>query len=198
MSPDDLEQSFLTGMPEPAVLIYQLLPDKELADCRFMPMEYLQGKVLSAERTYYEPIYAMTLSTAETRPDQLLEDVFYMFNMNRPDDFKGHSLSVSDIVALKLNGAVSFHYVDSFGFKRLDGFLPDNPLKNAEMSVEDDYGMIDGIINNGKNPVLEQPAKMEDSRKRQFPSILDRLNRPLPAQSVANKAVPKRNQGMEL
>ena len=56
-----------------------------------------------------------------------------------------------------------FLYCDSFGFEQVPGFLPDNPLKNAEMAVEDDYGMIDGIINNGpKEPTvaqLEQQAR---------------------------------------
>ena len=198
MTSDVLEHAFLTDMSEPAVLIYQLLPDKELADRRFMPMEYLRGKGLPVERTFYEPIYAITVSTAETRPEQLLEDIFYMFNMNHPADFKGHSLSVSDIVALKLNGAVSFHYVDSFGFQRLDSFLPDNPLKNAEMTVEDDYGMIDGIINNGKNPALEPPMITEEQPRQAFPSILERLNRPVPAHSSHEKADPKKTQGMEL
>ena len=54
-------------------------------------------------------------------------------------------MSVSDIVAIKRDGKVSCHYCDSFGFAEVPGFLPDNPLKNAEMAVEDDYGMIDGI-----------------------------------------------------
>ena len=72
-------------------------------------------------------------------------------------------MSVSDIVAIKQDGKVSCHYCDSFGFQQVPGFLPDNPLKNAEMTVEDDYGMIDGIINNGpKEPTvaqLEQQAR---------------------------------------
>ena len=72
-------------------------------------------------------------------------------------------MSVSDIVAIKQNGQVSCHYCDSFGFQQVPGFLPDNPLKNAEMMLEDDYGMIDGIINNGpKEPTvaqLEQQAR---------------------------------------
>ena len=198
LEPARLEQTFLTKMQEPAILIYQLLPDKELADRRFMAMEYLQSKGLPVERTYYEPIYAMTVSTAETRPEQLLEDVFYIFNMNRPADFKGHSLSVSDIVALKIHGAVSFHYVDSFGFQRLDGFLPDHPLKNAEMTAEDDYGMIDGIINNGKNLALEPPTQTEEQLQQAFPSILERLNSPLPARTSHEKPDPKKTQGMEL
>ena len=86
------------------------------------------------------------------------------FNINHPTNYKGHSLSVSDIVALKQNGVVSCHYVDSFGFKELPGFLqPDNYLKNTEMVTEDDYDMIDVVINNGvKQPTvaeLEQQAK---------------------------------------
>ena len=76
----------------------------------------------------------------------------------------GHSLSVSDIVALKVDGAVSVHYVDRYGFQELHGFLSDQPLKNAEMQMEDDYGMIDGIINNGKREP-ERPSVVEQLRK---------------------------------
>ena len=64
---------------------------------------------------------------------------------------------------IKQDGKVSCHYCDSVGFTEIPGFLPDNPLKNAEMMLEDDYGMIDGIINNGpKEPTvaqLEQQAR---------------------------------------
>ena len=66
-------------------------------------------------------------------------------------------MSVSDIVAIRQDGALSCHYCDSIGFTEVPGFLPENPLKNAEMSMEDDYGMIDGIINNGpKEPTVAQ------------------------------------------
>ena len=83
------------------------------------------------------------------------------FNIDRPADYHSPSLSVSDIVAIKQNGVVSCHYCDSIGFREVPGFL-DNPLKNAEMQLEDDYGMIDGIINNGPKATtvaeLEQQA----------------------------------------
>ena len=79
------------------------------------------------------------------------------------DDFGGNKQLISDIVAIKQDGKVSCHYCDSVGFTQIPGFLPENPLKNAEMAVEDDYGMIDGIINNGaKEPTvaeLEQQAR---------------------------------------
>ena len=78
-------------------------------------------------------------------------------------DYHSPSRSVSDIVAIRQDGKVSCHYCDSVGFTQIPGFLPENPLKNAEMTVEDDYGMIDGIINNGtKEPTvaeLEQQAR---------------------------------------
>ena len=55
------------------------------------------------------------------------EELFQMFNLSRPQDFEGHSLSVSDVIALKRNGEVSVHYVDSIGFKELPGFLDTKP-----------------------------------------------------------------------
>ena len=72
---------------------------------------------------------------------------------------------MSDIVALRQNGVVSCHYVDSIGFKELPSFLkPENYLKAAEMAMEDDYGMVDGVSNNGKK---EEPAEKA--------SVLDQL-----------------------
>ena len=78
-------------------------------------------------------------------PEQL-EKLYRQFNLEKPADFHSPSMSVSDIVAIKQDGKVSYHYCDSVGFTQIPGFLPENPLKNAEMAVEDDYGMIDGII----------------------------------------------------
>lgn len=59
--------------------------------------------------------------------NEILEELFQMFNLSRPQDFEGHSLSVSDVIALKRNGEVSVHYVDSIGFKDLQGFLDKQP-----------------------------------------------------------------------
>lgn len=87
-------------------------------------------------------------------------------------------MSVSDIVALKIANDVSFYYVDSFGFKELpDFFSPENYLRNAEMGMEDDYGMIDGVINNGKAPQLEEANKT---------SVLEQLKN-TPEQEVIKK-----------
>ena len=109
----------------------------------------------------------------------MLEELYAKFNVSRPDDFTGHSLSVSDIVALRENGVVSCHYVDSIGFKELPGFLkPENYLKATEMAMEDDYGMIDGVINNGKK---EEPAEKA--------SVLDQLKE---KQEAVPPAPPRR------
>ena len=91
------------------------------------------------------------------------------FNVSRPDDFTGHSLSVSDIVAIRQNGVVSCHYVDSIGFQELPGFLkPGNYLKATEMAMEDDYGMIDGVINNGKKEEpVEKASVLEQLKEKQ-------------------------------
>ena len=99
----------------------------------------------------------------------MLEDLYTKFNIQHPEDFRGHSLSVSDIVALKQNGVVSCHYVDSFGFAELPGFMrPENYLKNAEMAMEDDYGMIDGVINNGKSLAVEEKPSVLEKLKDTF------------------------------
>ena len=83
----------------------------------------------------------------------LAELVFDRLNMGLPLDFHGYTPSVGDIIAIKSHGAVSFFYVEQIGFSELPHFLePENYLKNAEMAEEDDLGMIDGIINNGKKP----------------------------------------------
>ncbi len=127
----------------------------------------IAGVLLAIERTNYEVVYAAVLhqTTGKAVPE-LLNDIFYRFNMERPDDFYGHSLSVSDIVALKVDGIVTAHYVDRYGWQELHGFLSDQPLRNAEMMLEDDYGMIDGIINNGKRePDEERPSVVKQLRE---------------------------------
>lgn len=89
--------------------------------------------------------------------------MYEQFNLQKPVDFHSPFMSISDIVAIKQNGTVSCHYCGSVGFTEIPSFLPDNPLKNAEIAVEDDYSMIDGIINNAPKELtvaqLEQQAR---------------------------------------
>ena len=129
---------------------------------RFMNLDWLESHDVSVDRSNYDLIYTAPLSESGTVPEQL-EKLYQQFNLEKPVDFHSPSMSVSDIVAIKQDGKVSCHYCDSVGFTQIPGFLPQNPLKNVEMTVEDDYGMIDGIINNGaKEPTvaeLEQQAR---------------------------------------
>ena len=207
----DTEKLFLEN-PQDAFLIYQIRRGGELDAYRFMNYDYLQSKGVTPERGGYDAIYTggfMDYGNAGTNLDM----IYQRFNVDHPADFKGHSLSVSDIVALKQNGVVSCHYVDSIGFRELPNFLkPENYLKNAEMLLEDDYGMIDGIINNGsKQPTvadLEEQVKAGFSisltelaaashREQKKPSVLEKLREKTPEQAK-NKTAPKRSAEREL
>ena len=207
----DTEKLFLEN-PQDAFLIYQIRRGGELDAYRFMNYDYLQSKGVTPERGGYDAIYTggfMDYGNARTNLDM----IYQRFNVDHPADFKGHSLSVSDIVALKQNGVVSCHYVDSIGFRELPNFLkPENYLKNAEMAMEDDYGMIDGIINNGpKQPTvadLEAQVKAGFSisltelaaashREQKKPSVLEKLRERTPEQAK-NKTAPKRSAEREL
>ena len=207
----DTEKLFLEN-PQDAFLIYQIRRGGELDAYRFMNYDYLQSKGVTPERDGYDAIYTggfMDYGNARTNLDM----IYQRFNVDHPADFKGHSLSVSDIVALKQNGVVSCHYVDSIGFRELPNFLkPENYLKNAEMAMEDDYGMIDGIINNGpKQPTvteLEEQVKAGFSisltelaaashREQKKPSVLEKLRERTPEQAK-NKTAPKRSAEREL
>lgn len=139
---------------------------------RFMNMDWLQSHGLTVERANYDLVYTGEL-TADGSTGRTLEALYEQFNLHHPADYHHPSMSVSDIVAVKQNGVVSCHYCDSFGFQEITGFLAqDNPLKNAEMTLEDDYGMIDGIINNGpKEPTV---AKLEQQARSGQPiSLMD-------------------------
>ena len=154
------EQAFLSQNRD-CFAIYQVSRD-DPQNVRFMNLDWLKSHDISIDRSNYDLIYTAPLSESGTVPEQL-EKLYQQFNLEKPVDFHSPSMSVSDIVAIKQDGKVSCHYCDSGGFTQISGFLPENPLKNAEMAVEDDYGMIDGIINNGaKEPMvaeLEQQAR---------------------------------------
>ena len=154
------EQAFLAHEGS-CFAIYQVSRD-DPQNVRFMNLDWLQSHNLAVDRSNYDLIYTAPLNGSGSTMEQL-ETLYEQFNLKKPVDFHSPSLSVSDIVAIKQDGKVSCHYCDSVGFTEIPGFLPDNPLKNAEMMLEDDYGMIDGIINNGpKEPTvaqLEQQAR---------------------------------------
>ena len=158
---EEREQAFLSHKGD-CFAIYQVKHTDELRDIRYEGLEWIKSIGQTVQRNNYELVYTAPLQPSDLKGDTT-EQLFYRFNNEHPADYGHPSMSVSDIVAIKRDGKVSCHYCDSFGFEQIPGFLPDNPLKNAEMAVEDDYGMIDGIINNGpKEPTvaqLEQQAR---------------------------------------
>ena len=147
--------------PADSYCIYQLRRDPEVAELRFMNSQYLREHGLEPAFDHYEAVYSGSLPS-DGSTEARLDDLYMKFNTAHPQDFTGHSLSVSDIIVLRQQDAVSSHYVDSVGFVQLPAFLPDNYLKNAEMSMADDYGMIDGIINNGPKEQPEVKPKASD------------------------------------
>ena len=155
------EQAFLSQNRD-CFAIYQVKHTDELRDIRYEGMDWLRSIGQAVKRENYDLIYTAPLEPCKS-PQAAVEQLYNQFNNDHPADYHHPSMSVSDIVAIKQGGKVSCHYCDSVGFTEIPGFLPDNPLKNAEMMLEDDYGMIDGIINNGpKEPTvaqLEQQAR---------------------------------------
>ena len=155
------EQAFL-GHKGDCFAIYQVKHTDELRDIRYEGLEWIKSIGRTVQRDNYDLVYTAPLAPGDLK-GSVLDNLEYRFNNEHPADYRHPSMSVSDIVAIKRDGKVSCHYCDSFGFAEVPGFLPDNPLKNTEMAVEDDYGMIDGIINNGSKEQtvaqLEQQAR---------------------------------------
>ena len=182
------EQAFLDHKGD-CFAIYQVKHTDELRDIRYEGLEWLKSIGQTAQRDNYDLVYTAPLLPSDLKGDTA-EQLFYRFNNEHPADYRHPSMSVSDIVAIKRDGKVSCHYCDSFGFQQVPGFLPDNPLKNAEMAVEDDYGMIDGILNNGQR----QPPQRELPEKRK--SVVEQLkSQPKPEHK---KTAPKKSAEREI
>jgi len=224
------------GEPVGSFSIYQLKGGNETLDYRFEPLDSIHRNGLSVKPKNYELVYEAPLTEKDN-----LESIYTRFNVDRPADFTGHSLSVSDIVVLHQNGKDTAHYCDRAGFSEVPEFLQpaqkslditeriqtprgsfylcgmtreqmeadgygfhhasedgkylimangtqayavradapekDNPLRTAEMTLEDDYGMIDGVINNGRRGEELEKAKehAERTQPEKKPSIRERL-----------------------
>ena len=216
--------------------IYQLKGGSETLDYRFEPLDSIHRNGLSVKPENYELVYEAPMTAKDD-----LESIYTRFNVDRPADFTGHSLSVSDIVVLHQGGKDTAHYCDRAGFSEVPEFLQpvqksreiteriqtprgsfylcgmtreqmeadgygfhhasedgkylimangtqayavradapekDNPLRTAEMTLEDDYGMIDGVINNGRRGEELEKARehAERTQPEKKPSIRERL-----------------------
>ncbi|MEE8886134.1 MAG: YodL domain-containing protein [Eubacteriales bacterium] len=165
--PEKIE-AFLTDTTD-TYAILQLRYDDETRDERFESYSALKRAGREPDIDHYEVIY-----TAPLLPylDQnvMLENMYEKFNIDRPEDFHGHSLSVSDVVMLRQNGMITAHYVDSVGFTPLDGFYSQkNHIRTLEDMLEQNDNMLDGVVNNLPDEAV--PCKCEKKE-----SVLDQLN----------------------
>ena len=151
--------------------IYQLKRGDETRDLRFEPYDRLTAAGHAVDPANYDLIYSAPLA-----PGTSLEDIFTRFNIDHPKDFKGHSLSVSDVVVLHQNGQDTAHYVDSIGYRQTPEFLqPQNYLKHVEDIVEQNDNNFDGIINN--TPQTPTVGELEQKAKAGEPiSLIDLAN----------------------
>ena len=143
---------------EKAVGIYQLNDNPDTRNLCFEPLKSLQDKGITPNKENYTLVYALDVSDDKDKSEaQLLEDVFEKFNMERPADFKGDSLSVSDIVVVQDKGNISSHYCDTVGFTEIAFLEKDRinlQMKQIEDTVEQNDNNFDGIINN--TPSLDE------------------------------------------
>ena len=112
------ETAQTAGQDKDTFSIYQIKGGDETRDFRFEPYDRLQAAGNVVDKANYELVYSAPLA-----PETSLEDIYTRFNIDHPKDFKGHSLSVSDVVVLHQNGQDAAHYVDSFGYKNVPEFL---------------------------------------------------------------------------
>ncbi|MCD8225404.1 MAG: YodL domain-containing protein [Clostridiales bacterium] len=174
-------QAFLESQTD-SYAILQLKRTDETTNDRFMNDTWLAKQGREPEVDHYAVVYTGRLPAGTS-----LDELYMKFNIDHPADYTGHSLSVSDIVALKQAGVVTCYYVDSIGFRELPHFHPENHLKNAEMAMEDDYSMLDGILNNGRKEAVNEERS----------SVLEKLKN-MPESEIPMKPVKHREErGLE-
>ena len=162
-------KAFLTKETD-TFAILQLREIDETEDLHFRSLGELKRMETEPQADHYEVVYTEPLPQFKDR-DVFLEDTFHRFNLDRPESFRGHSLSVSDIVAIRQNGETTAHFVNTIGFQELPGFFSGkNYLRTVEDMIEQNDNNLDGIINN-----LPEDAKPEAFEKQKKPSILEAL-----------------------
>jgi len=129
--------SKLFALTEPRYAIYQLKDDEKLRDYHFSNSKYLKNHGMYIDRENYNRVYRGRLQEKET-----LDDIYRRFNVDRPQDFCGHSLSVGDIVAVKKNGTIRAYFVDSFGFTVVPDFTLSREERKTRRALTDNIGLL--------------------------------------------------------
>ena len=142
-------------------LIYQLATEEAgVEHLLFRNLEYFTTKETAVEYNLYRLVYTGILS-----PQATLDDIYTVFNVCHPDDFKGHSLSVSDVVVLYRNKVCEAYFVDSIGFQPVPGFFPEEVVEDAtEESVVEEITVL--VVEPGKVPYFKTiPNTLEAKQK---------------------------------
>ena len=111
--------------------IYQIRDDLPGENYAFMNMSFIESHGMQIKKEDYKLVYVGELSG-----NMSLDDIFEKFNIDRPEDFRGHSLSVSDIIVLNDGKKVTAHFVDSISFEQLDSFLNLEEQVLSELAYE--------------------------------------------------------------
>lgn len=153
---------------EIAYAVYQLRDEPDTREFRFMSLRRLPEGDRSVQPDRYACVYWEKLRPSERSTDQtLLNGLFERFNMEHPLDFMGRSMSVSDVVTITRKGITRAYNVDTVGFTELPSFpAPENPLRSAELSMEQNANQIDGRINN-LPAAKDQPAPLPEKTAEQ-------------------------------
>ena len=169
---EEIFEAFLSSETD-GYAILQLNRSDEASQFRFLSYDAFERQGQTPEINFYDTLYAGPLVTQSQDPHIICENLYVKFNTDRPEDFRGHSLSVSDVVALKRQQEINFYFVDSFGFKELPEFNSGrNPLRGMEDMIEQNDNQLDGIINNlPQETVAEKEAKS---------SVLEKLKTEVP------------------
>lgn len=197
------KEAMLINGNEDTIAIYQLKNTPENHDISFTGLDYLEKMGKAVDRDNYTLVYSYNedLSNVKSVP-AFLESVFEKFNMDHPKDFEGHSLSISDVVAVKKDGQITAHFVDSVGFRELPQFGQigrDNPLKAIEDAVEQNDNSFDGVINNlpPENDNIKKSDKKTEKKTDEKRSIRSFLREAKDAKKTENKIAHKQ-KGMEI
>lgn len=192
------EVEFISG-PDDTYAIYQMKNDETLRNHRYESMDHLLKLGLTVDRQNYDLTYTGHFE-ASADINGTLNSIYEKFNVDRPKDFTGHSLSMSDVIVLKQNEALTAHYVDSFGFKEVPVFIkPINPLRSIEDTVEQNDNQFDGLINNIPAVNLDKAKEMGDSKEDKKPkkeSVKQGLKKNAEKQEIS-KALPHKITEME-
>ena len=173
------EVEFLTG-PDDTYAIYQLKNDENLRNHRFESLYHLQKLGLTVDYKNYDLTYTGHFEAAADT-NGTLNGIYEKFNEDRPKDFTGHSLSMSDVIVLKQHGDYTAHYVDAIGFKEVPEFIkPINSLRSIEDTVEQNDNQFDGLINNvptKDSDKTREAVEGHEDKKPQKESVKQRLKK---------------------